>query len=258
MIPFVTVVIPTHLEENRPYLKACIESVLGSENIEYEVIVVAGYATVTVDYNRPPGSIYGNIRMFGKPELDNAGKKINWAFTQAAKHATHYMILTDDVILAKHTLYVLANNMPVDMIVNPMSNSDSTTQFMMPGFPYPVKMSLEDLAGYQDPRNFPKLPVILSQKVWVSYYCTMFTRSAWERIGPLDLQLDSRHNDQFHCMRAAILNIPSAINYGAYAHHFGSQTLPKVTTNEDLDKCSEHFKSMVKDLYNGTYIVGHS
>jgi hypothetical protein len=48
--------------------------------------------------------------------------------------------------------------------------------------------------------------------------------------------------DQDFCIRAARQGIPSMINFGAFALHFGDVTLPYCTTETELNQCTEVFK----------------
>ena len=74
---------------------------------------------------------------------------------------------------------------------------------------------------------------------WISFYCAMIPKTVLNRVGDLDEKLDVRYNDTDYCERARKLGIPSMINLGAFALHFGDRSLPKCTTAEqyaDADK----------------------
>ena len=248
MTPLVSVIIPHHLDENHEYLKLCVDSVLASEGVDFELLVVA-------DTVNPPDMVITDPRMnlIWDRSLNLVSKKLNWAATQA--RGKYLWLISDDVMVSKSSMRVMVDGMGENQIIcNPMSNSDNGSQFWG-DVGFPVKLSREELLsmnsgtdlvawyeGYRSEGTRLTVPFLIPVRHFVAFYCTMIPKTVWEQVGELDDRMDFRHNDQDYCIRAAQLGIPSMINLGAFALHFGDKTLPKVTTPEQLNECTRVFQ----------------
>jgi GT2 family glycosyltransferase len=137
-------------------------------------------------------------------------------------------------------------------IVQPLSNGDNGTRFIAnlevenehgEKFQLPIKSTLEQVRPFERAikDKFSGGPLLIPQN-WLSFFCIMLSKACWDEIGELDQRLDSRHNDQDYCLRAAEKDIPPTLNIGAFAFHFGDRTLPKVTTEADLNECTRVFQ----------------
>ncbi len=216
----VSVIITHHLPENKQYLEAAVESVK-NQSVPVELIVMA-----TAQY----------------PELTNATKKVHWAIDNLVDPSHDIMFMSDDVVIAPYTIGRLqyASGL-MDCIQNPLSNNEygsrywGSVPFWQNSYEFDehkIKMAMKQL-----PPQMLMFPV-----EWISFYCTYIPRSVWNKVGRLDETLDARHNDVDYCLRAQKLGIPTFINTGGFALHFGSKTLPKVTSSAEYDKADLHFK----------------
>ena len=243
--PLVTCIVTHHLNENAPYLKLCLDSILKSEGVDFEVICVADTAESPC-YGLVPEEI---VRRVWDKTLNTASAKINWAAQQA--RGKYLWIISDDVMVGKHAMKSMAVVMGENkLICNPMSNSDAGSQFWG-DVGFPVKHSIEGFKSGNPTQELDvvetfvttRMPLLVRANGFVAFYCTMMSKAVWDEVGELDATMDYRHNDQDYCIRAAQLGIPSMINLGAFALHFGDKTIPKCVTKEQLDECSRVFQA---------------
>lgn len=230
----VSVIVTHHLNENQKYLDLCLESIMKSTGVDMEVIVMS-------DCKERP-SVPPKVKLFWNPEFSYAGEKVNKAIKDYASETSKYfMLISDDVMVASHTIATLVEAAGDNAIIqNPMCNGDNGSQFYVQ-LPFPVKMTAEELKDPQEVWYFPQLPKILIPRDFVSFYCTLIPRKLWNEVGELDAALDYRHNDQDYCWRARKLGAQAIVNLGAFALHFGDVTLPKVSTMSELDECTKRF-----------------
>lgn len=256
MKPYVTVIIPTHLDENAKYLDLAVTTALQTFGVHADVIVVSSAMTA------PSGREHPRLKTYHRPNLNNASVKVDFAMSMANPVTNVFVIMSDDVMVSRKTIERMAtlalfNN----CIVNPISNGDNGTRYMThlnlmrkPGimepvavWPIPVNLSLEDLeAGC--PEYLDRILCFETgyrnlsfTQPWVSFYCTAIPKRVFEIVGPLDARMDVRHNDQDFCIRAAQKGIPAVIAADAFALHFGSRTLYKAHTKEEFDQASQVF-----------------
>lgn len=247
--PDITAIITHHLNENDAYLNACVRSLLESVGVNMEIIVVSSAA------KSPEAAALPGVRVIHAPDLNNASKKVNWAVTQAYSDSKYLLLISDDVIVSKRCVNSLWQGLRMigdRGIVQPVSNGDNGTRFIAnlsveneqgEKLLLPVKATLEEIRPFERAikDRFAGGPFLVIQD-WLSFFCVMIPKTCWEEIGELDQRLDSRHNDQDYCMRAIQKQIPPCLNVGAFAFHFGDRTLPKVTTEADLEECSRVFR----------------
>ena len=242
----VTVIIPTHLNENYDYLKACVRSVLASVAVELDVIVIS---------DAPMGRVHfgARVRDYWDQSLNNLTKKWKRGLELAKPETKFVMLISDDVMVSK---YAIADLVQVardqKVILSPASNCDATTRYYTQfwlgmgqgeGMYIPHKCTLEDIQGYEEEViNYPRGPNITLDPGWVSFYCTLFPKTVLQEVGAFDEDLDVRHNDVDYCSRARQRGIPSLIYLGAFALHFGDRTLPKCTPQEEYIRADEAYR----------------
>lgn len=247
--PLVSIIVTHHLNENDPYLRATVESLLKTQNVPFELIIVS-------DAPKEPRWIPNDSRILlclQRKELDNASKKVHWAIEKAySKESKYFFLVSDDVMVSKWCLPQLVSSAgDQHCIMNPRSNNELNGRFFMRmtlgDLECRNQMNLEDLKGNYELVT-DRLPTeeILIPVDFVSFFCTLIPRKTWELVGKLDERLDYRHNDQDYCYRARKHGILSLINLGAFALHFGSKTLNKVATPEDLNQCTEIFREKLE------------
>lgn len=243
--PVVTVFIPHHLSENRKYLDLTVKSVLKSQGINFEVLLIA-------DSKEKPEYGDNRLRVIHDKSLDTALKKLDVARKEMHPNSEYILSISDDVIISKTSMIqmYLASRSGI-MILNPMCNGDNFHRFKAPLFiqiesgyrALKPDMEYEDIIGYEDQIfNFETghKDLVVSQP-WVSFYCTMVNRRIFDVVGEIDPALVSRHDDQDFCMRAFAQGIPSMIHFGAFCFHFGSKTISKVYSKDVQDKATQHF-----------------
>ncbi len=240
MTPHVTVIVPHHLDQNIKYLDRCLYSLTESIGVPFEVICIS-------DSDRPPDELHG-IRIRHMPHLDTATKKVTFGATQAHPDSKHLMFISDDVMVSRYTIALLAamaDQLPG--IYNPMCNGDNGSQFMANimagGWQIPANCDLEDLGQHQEAvLSHPGAGEIVAKVSWLAFYCTLIPKSVYKQVGELDSRFDVRHNDQDYCYRASRLNIASFIHFGAFALHFGTKTLNIAHTEAEKTQASTLFQ----------------
>lgn len=224
----VSVIVTHHLRENEKYLNAAVDS-LHAQTVKPDIILVSS----------------AEKKQFGwhhwDPELNNATKKVHYAVDNLIPEEHDIMLMSDDVVISPNTVEDLMSGAELGCIQNPISNNEHGSRWIsfgephQPSYPYNPKLIDKVLKMSPGPKHMFQVP-------WISFYCTYIPREVWNKVGRLDERLEVRHNDQDYCFRAARLGIPTFINTGGFALHFGSKTLPKVTSQEEYEKASQVFK----------------
>lgn len=242
--PLVSVIVTHHLDENRGYLDLCLRALAASEGVPFEAIVISDAPTCP---DVPEGMTLVHNR-----DLDTATKKGHFGIAMAHPESKYFFFLSDDVVIARHTIARMVEATADQMAISiPMSNGDNGAQFSTVleleradgerRF-IPIHLELEDVAGWEEAIiDFPARPPLVVPVPYVCFFCTLIPRRVWDVVGPLDPRLENRHNDQDYCYRARRLGIPSLINFGTFALHFGSKTLDKVAPTELRDEATRVF-----------------
>lgn len=221
-----TVILMHHLDENRGYFDLAIRSLEASEGLQFETIVLADSETAPV--------VPESFRLIYDRDLNTATKKIHRGIKEASPDTTHYLILSDDVLVTRYTLHqLMASVGDSKMIMNPMCNGDQGTRFYAPikirDWMVPLHADLEDVKGReQDIIDYFTGISLAVPMPWLSFYCTLIPKTVWDQVGLLDERLETRGNDVDYCYRANALGIPSILNFSAFCFHFGSKTLSKI------------------------------
>lgn len=246
MIPTVTVIVPHHLNENDQYLRWCIKSIVSSKNIRLEVICVSD-ATENPIYSANLWELSDipdrKLTCYHDPGLSNVTKKWRFGLSVSNPESEYVMLISDDVMVSEHTIAMLAASAEgAPMILNPASNGDASTRYyasygLRKGTEFkdiPHKCTLEEISGFEESViSMPLMNPVIIDPGWVSFYCTLFPRTVLNQVGDFDEKLDVRYNDVDYCKRARALGIPSLIQLGCFALHFGDRTLPKCTTEAE-------------------------
>lgn len=240
--PLVSVIIPHHLNENDEYAKWCVKSVLASEGVDLEVIFVSDAPNWIIPAD--------DSRLLVQHDFDQSLGNVTRKFKKGVELSKGglIMLISDDVMVSKHTIAAMANDIGGDVIRGCASNCDSTTRYMakyrLGDLPITLKMNMEDLKGQQQKIiDWPRMTSVLFPQPWLSFYCTMFPRKVLEDVGDFDESLDVRYNDVDFCSRAAKLGYLCVIHMGVFALHFGDKTLPKVTTPEMYAAADESYRN---------------
>lgn len=242
-VPFVSVILMHHLDTNRPYLEMAIRALQRSQGLNFDVLLFSD-ADEPVKVNDP------RFRVYNDKSLNEASLKIHKGMEMIHSEAL-VLTLSDDVVVSEWLLHDMAAAFQGrQFIMNPFSNSDCRSLYeadieLKRGSDFKVlgpDMVLEDLAEWEEQIiTYPRAKKLLVATPAVSFFCTMMNRSVFEKVGKLDPLLEYRHNDQDFCIRAMNLGIPSILNFGAFAFHFGSRTLKQLPIQETQKSATEHF-----------------
>lgn len=242
----ISVVVPHQSDKSKPYLKLCLAALEKSVDIDYEVYLVDGSDTI-IDYDLPK-----NFYHIQALNAVGVSQKLDLVMPAICKHSSHMALVSDDVMVSR---YMLADMVSAfsnrEMIMNPFSNSDCLSM-------YEADISLEsqghfkrlhpdmefdDMTGWTDAViDYPRRAKCLVPFPCVSFYCTMIPVSVWLKLGNLDPALEFRHNDQDYCLRAQKMGIPSVVNFGVFAFHFGSKTMRHMANDASKAICTDHFR----------------
>lgn len=247
--PKVSVILTHQLDLNRPYLRECLKGLANSYGVPYEVWLISGGLVKPEE----PELYLRNFNTHWDQRLNTATLKIQKAMELISPDSTHVLLISDDVIVSSQCLSSLYQGFKGrEMIMNPLSNSDSSSL-------YHAEIHVGDklLTHDMDLEDFTDLELVrlrnkqgLEDKILVnfmtlSFYCTMIPKTVFQKVGALDPKLEYRHNDQDFCMRAAQMQIPSVVNFGAFAFHFGSRTLKHFPISL-RDEATQHFMTKWK------------
>lgn len=251
--PVVSVIVTHHLDRAKPALALCLEGILRSRGVPFELILVSDSETEpTIPNVYSPDCVRSTV--CHDKTLNLASLKVNWAVKNAVhKDAKYLWLVSDDVVVSDDAMAKMVEGQEMAPgIHNPMSNSDNGSQFaakMKYSVKFPVEGRFRDVYNHMwhpladiNGEGCAYVRTCVVSRPWVAFYCTMMPKEVWNRVGELDARLDFRNNDVDYCIRAARLGIPAMINFGAFALHFGDQTLPYCTTPEQLNECSRVFQ----------------
>lgn len=235
--PTVSVILTHHLDENTPYLNICVESLLRSEGVSFEVIVLSDAET------KP--HVPNGVQLIWDRSLNTATKKVEVGVKIADPNSKYFLLLSDDVAVSRFMMKTLVEGVADHPVIcNPMSNSDNTGQFVA-NLPWGCTADLKEFNGMADfemkIRYIGAEHSLMVTRPWIAFYCTLIPRWVWNLVGGLDGRFETRHNDQDYCYRAASHGIASAINFGAFALHFGSKTISKSASKEEQTEATRVF-----------------
>jgi GT2 family glycosyltransferase len=245
--PLVSVIVCTHLESNRKYLNACLESLRVQEGVDFEVILMS---------SAPHPEVFGvpNLKQYECEGDMGWTLKINKGVELSDPRSKYLMFLNDDVILSKHAIATMARNCAdYAVIANPLSNCDN-------GWIYNAVFELrsggrimsldkrfyefEEIDGFQAGiHNYPR-----GQRIWINanylcFYATMIPRAIWNQVGILDVNYVNGYEDQDFCLRAQKLGVATVVDAEAFIFHFGGATTESTSTQELRKYNEDYFKS---------------
>ncbi len=222
MTPTVSVIITHHLDSCRPYLDACLWALKQSEGVTFETLLISSCQT--------PFKAQDGVVHIHASQLDSVSKKWRTGVALANPATEFFLFLSDDVMLSRHALAdLVAAARVTGGIVSPFGQAEHRGRFVMappvlskpaawtdssdspdtPTLTLLPDMTLEQVEGWhQEIVDRPRGPDILASQQWVAFYAPLIPRRVYERVGEMDPELDSRHNDEDYCMRAGRIGIP--------------------------------------------------
>ncbi len=231
----ISVIIPTHLDENQVYLNACMVSVLAQQDVKKEVFVMA--STV----NKP--QVPTEFTVHHDPELNSASKKAQYAIANlCSKDTKGYLFLSDDVVLSPfYCAGMLEATKENGLIVSGISNNENKNRYWS-DIPFENGIDYTDHVLHWCLQQ-PKERLTLFPVPWISFYAVYIPKFVYEMVGETDPGLECRGNDQDYCYRALKKDIGTFIHTGVVCVHFGTKTLTKAYSPQDFDAATEHLKA---------------
>lgn len=223
----ISIILCHHLNENQNYLNATLRSLRAQTNQDFECFVMASSP------EKPEITCSENIKLVHDVTLNNATKKAHYAIDNlCSKESLGFLFLSDDVVLCPNYVQGVMDASKNGAIVGGLSNNENFHHFYA-GLPMDNNCEYNEQYILWTLRQ-PMGRLVLINVPWISFYATFIPRQTWERVGRLEEVLDVRGNDMDYCYRANKLDIGTFIHTGIFALHFGSKTLPKTTTSEQL------------------------
>ncbi len=244
MKPFVTIVVTAYLEQSKPYLDLCIESI---KNLDYpfeklEVIIVSppGYARqydddcLSITTCGPIISDYYNAFA------------LNFGARHAAIHSEYFLFINDDVIMTKNSLKNMVRSSSHFLkdiaLVMPIGNDQQQRYYLpvqIPSGPYridQVKAIAKDMMALESPHNEG---FIFCESMCL--YCVLIPRALFESVGGFD---DSRQgqDDVDYCFRARQKGFINAIALNSLVWHAGGVSADITMSAESRKESLESFK----------------
>lgn len=244
----VSVIVTHHLNENERYLKAAVESVK-AQSVKANIVLMSSSEAKP---NIVTDSFCWDVN------LNTATKKVHFAVDNLIPLDHDIMLMSDDVEISPDTIINLIDGATAfRCIQNPLSNNEYgsrwvSTSVLKNSYDFDDISAIQaklSMGFFEPKKEYPKPPILFPVD-WISFYCTYIPREVWDKVGRLDEVLDCRGNDVDYCRRAILLGIPTFINTGGSALHFGSKTLPKVTSHDAYAKADEHFAKKWNSVNN--------
>lgn len=247
----VAVIITHHLNECDELLSLASHSVQ-AQGLNIPVWVVS-------DAPKRPEQVHGTLHH--DPNVGPASQKGAFAIRELVPRTfTHFLCMSDDVILTENFFQALEPFLDHDMLIlNPASNQDEGIRYNLHRFiesgerriPLHPSMDFAQMRFHVHAifsQIKPELrflgPSPILWQAWVPFFCTLLPRRVYELMGPPDPRLEYRHNDEDYCLRAAQHGIRTGVVLGAYAFHFGSQTISRMPDiAQEQEAASRHFRT---------------
>lgn len=228
----ISIVIPFHLNENQKYLDLCLESLAIQDDVDKEVLVIAG----TKDKPKVPHW----VKLHWTTEQSNFANKMNAGMAMTNPMSTYVMTAQDDLVFSRNSIRNLMDTLgDYAIILNPMSNCDNMwrfiaefkvineegRQFVMPRF-----LKIEDIIGFEKAlmEYDVKGPKVMFDVNHNALYCSIMKRESWHLAGPFDEGYRNGCEDTDLCFKAKTKGIRCAVTPSAYVTHFGGATTSKV------------------------------
>lgn len=238
----VSIICTTWLEDTKPYLDACMDSILNLNYPQHLLdVILVGRKSYKPEY---PGveTVAPDSDSFGNSEGMNFGASFAEADTD------FYLFINDDVILtADSLLNMVRSAADNEVILGPISNCDQSGKYVLafPGFnqrqlrfePKELKEVSKALMNAQS--LYPPGVIVQSH---LFFYCTLIPKSVWNKVGKFDEQFKTGPDDIDYSIRAEKLRIPLGICLDSLVWHFSGVTADKTLTPEMREKNQKAFE----------------
>ena len=247
-MPKVSILVVTYLKENQKYLDLCLKSIknlnYGAEFLDVLVLSTGDYEPETHGYR----SVHTERHM-------HFPEGVNYGVSLLDKDSKFILVLNDDVIMSINSLMrMVCAAGDHDCIMGPISNCDNGWKYNLSTIGFHKNGQIhnftkrfyryEDIQDISDdmmnsPLHAP--PGVWIQK-WIAFYCVLFPRKTWEKLGGLDDQFKTGCDDLDASLRCQELKIPVLIEQGSVVWHAGGCSADKVLTPEIRNDNDEYFK----------------
>lgn len=223
--PKVDIVIPTY--NNLKYLKLCVDSVRKGTAWPYNLIVVDSGSDDTYEWL----SKQDDIISYKSPERLHFSAATNAGINMAKEKFV--MTLNNDTIVADGWLTAMMYEAmkPGVGAVGPFSNNEKNWMHselvVVKGKEIGWFSSLEDVKDLIPDIQSYRHKKEVSDRVWIPFYATLFSRAIIEQIGLLDEEYKSGCEDVDYCRRLRDRGYRVVQTYDAFVFHFVSKTLNK-------------------------------
>ena len=228
----VAIIITTYLEESKPYLDACIESVLGLNYPQHLIdVILVGRKSYKPEYLGVE-TIAPDSDDFGNSEGMNYGAK-------NAGDPDFYLFLNDDVILTRDSLRnLVASAGNESVILGPISNCDQGIKYFLftGNKPLPNQLRFKPETHAEAAKELMEVqsvypPGIILQK-HLYFYAVLIPAHVWARVGEFGEQYSTGPDDLDYSRRAQQQGIPLGICLDALIFHCSGTTADLTLTPE--------------------------
>lgn len=244
----VSIIVTTYLEQTKPYLDVCIESI---NNLVYpkdkiEVILVArkGYAPE-----------YPNVKtVYPEEEEFHNAHGVRFGMQQASKDSKYLFYINDDVMLTKNSLIKITNCVGDNMvIVNSISPCDNYMFYnLLFGFRDKDNnfcllrdrfYKLENLQGHlKELMDADSLyPAGTVPVPYLCMYATLIPRKVYDLVGEWDDNFKTGQDDIDYALRAKQSGCGLFIALDSLVWHFGGRTADTTMNDQNRRDSAKYF-----------------
>lgn len=224
----ITVVVPWHLPQNRPYLDACLKSIFAQHVPEASIKVV-----VITDIMGEIKDLDPHVILEQPADVRFFAASVNYVIRKYP--ADHYLLACDDTILGRDAITeMLAVGNYYKCIVNCISNCDDLI-YAYPEFTLPdgsktkileeidhcSQDRLHAIMSYKPTSDLPSVLKVLRNKFTV----TLIPHYVVKEIGVFDETYKNSWEDVDYQVRCKMNGISVLTTTKAYIHHWGGKTL---------------------------------
>lgn len=221
-----TICIPHHLPECRPYLDACLRSVLADPDGRAATVVVVA------DTPEPPAGLPAVVRLVHDRSLDSATKK----GIHAARFfpSRYFLGGSDDVVFGHRAIgYMVEAAARLDdlAVVAPDSNGENSTLHVRRAHSFPQTTDPDPdfvarVIGWEPVAS----DALAIAGMHLAFHAVLIPARVFAQVGTADPQFAGAFDDTDFLLRCRIAGIPAVLAQRAYTYHFGSQTLSRTGT----------------------------
>lgn len=239
--PCVDVVIPTY--NNLEYLKLTIESLRRTTAWPHNVVVVDSGDDGTLEWLKEQP----DVRVVRSESRLHFSAAVNAGI--AASKEAYVCLLNNDVVLSENWLLLLmAEAMkPRGGIVVPISNCGKgmyhEETLTVGGKELAVRMSMNEVVGIVPQIEAFRHGKAVFERHWVPFFASVAPRALLEKVGPLDENFKTGHEDMDYCNRAKALGFSVRDTQDAFVFHFTERTRFRQDIPNEEEHNAEYYRT---------------